>query len=177
MDKLDHEYEKACQVPSDINEHLPKLRQLAEEVDHVTEFGVRWVCSSWGLAAARPQKLICYDVAKHPQVDFFLGVCAAASVDVEFRLENTLQAEIEPTDMLLLDTLHTYDQVDAELERHADLVSKYLVFHDIVSFGLRGEDPHCQGILPAILGFMKRNPEWKVDYLTSENNGLLVLKR
>ena len=35
------EYANAVSTPSDINQHLETLRSLAEEVDHVTEMGVR----------------------------------------------------------------------------------------------------------------------------------------
>ena len=36
------DYNATCGIASDINEHSPTLKKYADEVDHVTEFGVRW---------------------------------------------------------------------------------------------------------------------------------------
>lgn len=38
-----------CARPSDINEHLPTLREYAQQVDSIVEMGVRGVVSTWAL--------------------------------------------------------------------------------------------------------------------------------
>jgi hypothetical protein len=49
-------------------------------------------------------------------------------VDWLFRHGSTLEADvIEETDMLFVDTLHTYGQVKGELERHGNQARKYIV--------------------------------------------------
>jgi hypothetical protein len=46
--------------------------------------------------------------------------------------------EIEPTDLLLIDTLHVYEQLQAELRRHAGQVRKYVVLPGTGTHGFQG---------------------------------------
>jgi hypothetical protein len=99
-------------------------------------------------------------------------------VDWLFRHGSTLEADvIEETDMLFVDTLHTYGQVKGELERHGNQARKYIVFHDTVSFGLVGEDYRKPGINLAIQEFMRDNPHWVLFEHYENNNGLTILAR
>jgi len=52
----------------------------------------------------------------------------------QYRQGNTRLINIEYTDFLLIDTLHTYEQLATELTRHRDKVQKYLAFHDTTGF-------------------------------------------
>ena len=40
-------FEYLCNTKSDINEHLPALRDLASKCDTVIEMGVRYCVSTW----------------------------------------------------------------------------------------------------------------------------------
>ena len=40
---------------SDINEHIPALINYAQQCDHITEMGVRWIVSTWAFMAASPK--------------------------------------------------------------------------------------------------------------------------
>ena len=160
-------------MPSDINEHLPTLRKYVLECTHVTEFGVRNAVSTVALAAGFPKRMVSYDIRPIPQS---IERIIIGEVDFTFRLADVLQIEIDSTDLLFIDTLHTYDQLSAELVKHADKVSKYLVFHDTETFGIIGEKRQ-RGIMPAIEEFLWLNPHWKVDATYHNNNGLMVLKR
>ncbi len=80
--------------------------------------------------------------------------------------------------MLLIDDLHECEHLKRELKRHADKVSKYLVFHDTWSHGVNSRDiPGADGILPAIYDFLANNTDWRKVYDVTFNNGLIVLKR
>jgi len=59
---LDHAFEERCRRPSDINEHLVTLRDLAANCAHVTEFGVRKGVSTFALLHGQPNRLISYDI-------------------------------------------------------------------------------------------------------------------
>ena len=59
---LNEIYEKMCEKPSDINEHLPTLKKYASECDHITEMGVRTVVSTYALMMGKPKKLISIDI-------------------------------------------------------------------------------------------------------------------
>lgn len=171
---------------SDINEHLPMLRELASECEHVTEFGMRTCQSTTALLAAQPETLISWDInpfviASVNCVNLMLN---AGRTKFEPRIGDTLKiSPIELTDMLFIDSLHTSKQLWAELQRHADPVErrirKYLVFHDTATFGMKGEDGTEPGLRGVIRHFQKNHafPLWELLHDLSNNNGLIVLRR
>ena len=60
---------------------------------------------------------------------------------------DTRAVEIDPTDVLFIDTRHDYDQLAAELARHAEEVRRAIALHDTTAFGDRGETPGARGAL------------------------------
>jgi hypothetical protein len=48
-------YKELCDIPGDINEHLPTLFQLASECNTIVEFGVRAAESDYAICAGMPQ--------------------------------------------------------------------------------------------------------------------------
>lgn len=170
-------YQDAIKNSPDIGEHIPTLRELASKVNHITEFGVRTGYSTAGLLAGlagRPGTVMrSYDINPSPDVDRLRGV---AGCDFAFQNSDVLTVDIDLTDLLFIDTLHTGIQCAKELGRHYAKVRRFLVFHDTVTFGEAGE---CggQGLLFAIRGFLMRHPEWKVIRHDTNNNGLTVLSR
>lgn len=194
-------YFNLCQTTSDINEHLPILRNLSAKYDNVVEFGVRWIVSTYALLAGRPSKLTSVDVihpaAQGADIKIVENLAKDNFVDFNFIQESTLNANLfDECDMLFIDTLHHYKQLKTELYIHAHKVKKCIVFHDIISFGHGNEGDYLkikstnvvtqayieslkdeQGIRLAVVEFMKEHPEWYVEDLFSNNNGLLILKR
>lgn len=166
-------YERAWKTPHDINEHCPTLRELASHCKHVTEFGMRHGISTVALLVGVQEKLVSYDIVKYGEVD---ALTALSEGKFEFRQGSSLTVDIDETDMLFIDTVHTEKQVAAELARHAGKVKRYLVFHDTVIYGDRGEDGG-PGLLPAIRAFLSENSEWTVIRHDRNNNGLMILSR
>ena len=179
MIALDNIFERVCQdTRSDINEHLPTLLKYGKSVDHITEFGVRGGCSTLAWWHAAPESLRCYDIAPCEVHDFLmLHVPNSDKFDYKFFRANVLEIEIEETDLLFIDTYHTYDQLSKELELHGNKSRQYLIFHDTVTFGDRGEDGNRPGIMVAVHDFVLENPHWSFEKVFTNNNGLLVLKR
>ncbi len=70
---------------------------------------------------------------------------------------------------------------------HAHKVRKYIGFHDIFTFGFRDEADYDKlhlgnygegpGLWAALNPFLNAHHEWKIDFKTDENNGLLILRR
>jgi hypothetical protein len=171
---LDQWYEQAAKTPGDINEHVPTLRELASKCDHVTEFGVRRGVSTVALLAGQPKRLISYDLnatAEAAALKQKQGGC-----EFEFRIGDSQTVPIEETDMLFIDTKHTAGHLAAELGNAAAKVKKWIVLHDTVIFGERGEDGGA-GLLPAVRQFLQTNREWTVIRHDLNNNGLMVLSR
>lgn len=163
-------YETTLEQRSDISEHMPLLRLLASRCKHVTEFGMRWARgSTLAFLAGQPETFISWDLdPKNVTAPQVADLCQLAGrTSFQPRTGDTLKITIEPTELLFIDTLHTGKQLLTELERHCDpkerRVSKYLVFHDTVTFGLVGEDGK-PGLRTAIRQFQSYYafPLWKL---------------
>ncbi|HEY4260896.1 MAG TPA: class I SAM-dependent methyltransferase [Schlesneria sp.] len=165
-------YAKSVRRPSDIWEHLPYLRQLGSQVKTITEFGTRHGISTIAFLASKPEWLCCYDIHLTPEA---LGIGASSS-RVTMHQANVLEIDIDPVDLLFIDTWHTYEQLRQEFRRHAPKARKFIVLHDTTSFGTRGEDGG-QGLWPAVEEFLKDHPEWAIERKVEFNNGLTTLRR
>lgn len=195
---IKQKYENACAQRSDINEHLPTLLKYAKQVKHITEMGVRDVVSTWAFLMANPHNLKCIDIVKSPNINEMLLISNQEKLTVEFIEGDTTKIEIEETDLLFIDTLHTYTQLKKELELHAGKVKRFIIFHDVVTYGHKPEPSHFQthagvvaqhekvlanykkddkGLLPAIQEFLTLNPQWEIVEHCLNNNGLMVIER
>lgn len=180
MNTIEQRYIEKCNTISDINEHLPVLNEYAKKCETIAEFGVRDVCSSFAFAHAKPKKLICVDMQTNVYVREFTEMCENENIEMRFDHANTLSYELEPVDLLFIDTLHTYSQLSEELKLHHSKVKKYLIFHDTISYGNRNEHntpDEKQGLVPAIKEFLQEHPEWKEVCTYTNNNGLTILER
>ena len=179
-------------TPSDINEHFPAILEYGSKCDTITEMGVRWVVSTWAWLACAPKKLRCYDLydPSHwgSNIQDVYDTAEAYGFDFKFEIADALKVEIEETDLLFIDTWHTYDQLKAELKLHADKVKKYICFHDTTSYGNVDENPGHEnswegqtsgrGIWPAIEEFLEENKEkWVLEKRYMHNNGFTIIKR
>ena len=189
---LNERYNQLANTPSDINEHLPTLKQYAEQCSHVTEMGVRWIVSTYAFLAAQPKKLVSIDM-QHPSTwgaDLNEVEYHAQSVNCNYKfwLTNNLDIKIEKTDLLFIDTWHSYKQLKAELELHSPQVKKYIILHDTVLYGNQDElnsydafgwvnEHDKKGLLPALEEFLESNPKWKIHEVFTNNNGLTILKK
>ena len=192
MEKIEQNFKIHTETPSDINEHLPTIYEYAKKCDHVTEMGVRWVSSSWALLRANPKKIVSYDILKDPNVQQLVDASAEYGINFHFIEQDVLKADIEQTDMLFIDTWHTYKQLFAELNLHAGKVRKYILFHDTVSFALVDEGTYdClsdialamksekQGLVAAINDFLltEEGQKWEIERVYANNNGLTIMRR
>ena len=102
--RLEQLYEYLCQSPCDINEHLPVLRDLASQVDTVTEFGTRHGVSTVALLTGQPKELTCYDI--DPKWDDWNEILKLrGNTSLSFNVQNTLKVEIKPTDFLFIELM------------------------------------------------------------------------
>ena len=132
-------YRTNVQQQTDIRHHLPLLRSLGEGL--VVECGVRSGQSTSALLAGVEQfggMLVRIDTVDsshlfrdHPRWSFLQGDSTSSETVAVLRTE--LQ---QPINTLLLDTLHTYEHVTAELELwHPEVApGGHIVVHDTESF-------------------------------------------
>lgn len=180
-------FELAISTPSDINEHINTLYNLAKECNHITEMGVRNVVSTWAFMLRNPETLIGIDLYNN------MSVSNAELIypKWQFKRADTTKITIDETDLLFIDTLHIYSQLKKELILHANKVKKYIVLHDTTTYGFIDEPTSWQtpeimenykldekkGLQPAIIEFLNDNPEWILYKEYTNNNGLTILKR
>lgn len=188
--KLIECYYKACYKPSDMFEHMPNLRMYADQCDSVVEMGVRGIVSTYAFLMSKCKKLTSIDIVDPSShggnIQEVSDMAASAGIDFKFIQGDTLKLEIEPTDLLFIDTLHAYHQLIQELNLHASKAKKYIILHDTVTFGQYGhtvEEPgmlftNVKGLSYAIQEFMEAHrDEWAYDRIYYNCNGLTVLKR
>lgn len=183
----------------DIGEHMPHLRRLAQECPHVTEIGIGPVVSSWailqGLAEnpASNRTYVGIDIAPPPK-DYELARKLAEEKGIEFifRQGNDLYLDIEPTDFLFIDSMHTYCHLTYELETFSSKVRKYIAMHDTSEpwgnrndaeyVGNYSEYPsYCnrkkRGLWPAVEDFLRAHPEWVLQERHLNCHGFTILRR
>lgn len=192
MIDLNQKINQLYQTPSDINEHIPTILKYGQECNHITEMGVRWVVSTWAWLACAPKKLISYDLynPSHWGADItpVIDTAKTYGLDFEFRERDILKIEIDETDLLFIDTWHSYDQLKEELKLHSSKVRKYICFHDTTSFEFKDEPLHHEnswgketsgkGIWPAIEEFLEENSKtWKLKERFMNNNGFTIIER
>lgn len=169
--------------------HLERIRHLATGLPHACEFGVKHGASSAALlmGAARVTSYDIEATASARRLEQLAPWWA-------YHIADSRTIRLPECELLLIDSLHTFDQVHTELQLHADRVRRYLVFHDTITFGSIGADgesgswswtpvvgasvplPHL-GIRHAIDLLMIRDRAWMIHAAYPDSHGLLVLER
>ena len=171
-------------TPSDINEHLQMLMDLAKGHD-VIEFGARGGVSTAALLYSA-KSFTSYDIEPR-QLDHLL------KLGLNFIQADDLEIPQVECDVLFIDTHHSYQQLWEELKRHAEGVKKYIVMHDTVTFGYHDQDlpegktsqlplteTKKHGLVAAIHDFLHNTIDgesWKIEKIYENNNGLTVIRR
>lgn len=199
--ELQKMYELRHNQPSDINEHLPVLRDLATDCKSVVEIGLRDLVSTWavlhGLSAnsdAASRTYVGIDIETPPSNQLALAERLSIENGISFKFVkgNDMIVDIEPADMLFIDSLHTYCHLTYELEKFSQKINKYIALHDTSEpWGNRDDSAYHgdyseypatiartkRGLWPAVVDFLSRHPEWSLQERHLNNHGLTVLKR
>ena len=193
-------YEFHVSRPSDIQDHIPMLRDLARDCSSVVEIGIRSMVSTWGILQGLAES--------SGELKFYLGVdllvppedslnlakrlSKAHEIDYVFLQANDLEICIPPVDMLFIDSLHTYCHLTYELESFAPMVQKYIALHDTSDpWGNRDEvyykgdyseypahyNRTKKGLWPAVEDFLLKHPEWELLDRHFNCHGFTILQR
>ncbi len=199
-EELSRQYMLHCSQISDINEHIPTLRQLAKECSSVVEIGVRDIVSTWGIIVGLAESSVLnptylgIDLRYPPLNNLFLvdELAQLNGVSFNFWEASDFDIDIETTDMLFIDSLHTYRHLTYELEKFSPKVKKYIALHDTSApWGDQDEPyygndipeypPHIdrtkRGLWPAVVDFLKSHPEWILKQRYLNNHGFTILER
>jgi len=197
-------YKKESKEKSDINEHLPILRELSRSCASICEIGVRRCVSSWaflqGLAESKAskKKLLCIDINPADISDLERwGGNLIPPVRTKLVVADSRKIVLpHEFDLLFIDTLHVYGQLKAELWAHEKRIRRFIVLHDTEIDGDQGEvlrmgwdarkmaqdtgmkeEELLQGLGRAIQEFLSTFPDWVQQSHFANNNGLTVLAR
>lgn len=193
MFEINKKYEEKFNTKSDINEHLPVLKQYGDECNTIVEMGVRSIVSTWAFLSSNPRTLISLDIENPSNfggnIDEVYSLANNAGINFKFVESSSLTYDMPLTDLLFIDTWHDYLQLKKELYRHHKNTKKYIILHDTNTFGYVDESEYEQynqqrnetnlpkGLCPAIDEFLSENREWVLWERRPNNNGLTVLKR
>jgi len=197
--KLEELYQKllTSKHRSEMRGHLVVLRALACNCDHVTEFGVKTGQSTLAFLCAQPDYLVSVDLMLYSQIVDLMAYTGRTSFC--FKREDSRKVQIHDTDLLFIDSTHLGEHLKQELDRHAERVRKFLVFHDTVSAGKKGfwyrderyvhtygngvsvgdkgRKRRGQGLMPTIEEFLESNDDWYMIKHYEHSKGLMVLGR
>ncbi|GIW60111.1 MAG: hypothetical protein KatS3mg087_1177 [Patescibacteria group bacterium] len=192
LDTIEDLFKHCKSVERDLNRHMDTIREIASKCNHVTEFGSRRE-SLVAIVAAKPKKVVSFNT-EHDEITAPNGVLHSllAKENTEEVLATgtdkgittlvhtigtiSTETEIEDTDMLFIDfSPHNYSTVKAVLDKFADKVKKFIVLHDTVLFGERGEGG--DGINQALRELLSADKTWKVYKFDPNQYGLTVLTR
>lgn len=158
----------------DLDKHMPKLRELASNCEHITEIATRRE-GSVAFAATNPKKLVSYNMEAADGVFTVLRTLMGDALVLESKKSTEVES-IEETDLLFIDSIHTWKVLQRELELFAPKVRKYIVLHDTKGNGEKGEDGK-EGLFYALRPWLESHGEWFPVYHTDMQYGLTVLSK
>src|SRR3990167_1932916 len=168
---IEEKYQQLCETPSDINEHLPTLKKYALLCDTIVELGVRGMVSTWALLAGFPLQMASIDIVDPKEhgadIQEAKNIAKNEGILWDFLKMSSLDFKFRRTDLLFIDTIHSYEQLIQELKLHSPHTTKYIIMHD-TNF------PEMQ---KAINEFLTNNNDWKVKEVLTNMTGLTVLQR
>lgn len=196
---LKQQYEEQCRTSSDIVDHIPLLHDLASQCTSVVEIGLRFMNSSWGLlqglaeSDVEERHYVGIDIERPPEKTLQQAQELATHNGISFQFvqADDLQIDIEPTDMLFIDSLHIYCHLFYELEKFSPHVRQYIAMHDTDEpwgfmdepyYGDRSEYPPAidrnkRGLWQAVIDFLAVHPEWTLHDHRTNCHGFTVLRR
>jgi cephalosporin hydroxylase len=197
MTRLDVLYKANLERESDMKVHVPTLAALAKD-KAILELGVRYGVSTAAFLYGRPRYMVSVDMNPFIYEESYIRIAMAEGIDWRFLQQDSRVPVPGYFDLVFIDTTHQYSHIKAELAVHTSPSVKYLVMHDTVCFGERGDvgwpgavGTEPTGQMPAIREFLAERPEWMIqahyDYpvtpgMTPEDHyrlgcGLMVLSR
>ena len=153
----------------DMYKRIDYIQQTFAGVETITEFGPFQGCSTAAWLSLRPKKFVTVDQGASLDIDLYKKAAEEIGVDFEFKIGNDIEIDIDPCDLLFIDTMHTQEHTYQELKRHANKVKKFLVFHDV--------NPKRFTTLAGIEQWRQENAGWQTHYVDYDDCGFMVLEK
>jgi cephalosporin hydroxylase len=132
----------------------------------------------------KPSKFVTCDIEYNKNIDIAKKMADKEGLDFEYIIGDDLEIDLPETDLMFIDTQHTYTQLKKELFQLHHLSKKYIIMHDTVSFERHGlAESGCEffetkGLKDAIEEFLESHgDEWEIHEHHTYCNGLTIMKR
>ena len=132
--------------------------------------------SAIALLAGKPRQIFLHNTERSYMIDRAYDLVKTDKT-LEFHRDHhdsTNLHSIQDTDLLFIDSKHTFNRLLEELTKFAPNCKRYIVMHDTQLYGEHGEDGGA-GLLAALVVFIKNNPEWSVIRHVNNQYGLTTL--
>jgi len=159
----------------DLDEHLYYLKDLADKVEHVTAFEKRRE-SSVAFATSGAKTYVSYQKENDPLLQQ-LKQLSPLDYQLHMGVDSLSLGQIEETDLLFIDSVHSGPRVKAELDRHGPRVRRFIVFRGTESFGAQAEGTNEPGLFSGIEAWMGDHPEWFLADLRRNQYGMLTISK
>jgi hypothetical protein len=202
MELIQKKYNDLKHTKSDINEHLATLYLYAKECQTILELGVRGCVSSYAFALGllrndKQTKHLMMNDLTECDIKQLLHYAKKTDLNIKYKWINDLELEVKHNyDLVFIDTYHIYGQLKRELNKFAPYTNKWIILHDTEVDKIHGEclrngwnpeqmayitgipvEEHKEGLKKAIDEFLLNNPEWKIQIVYNNNNGLTILEK
>lgn len=179
---VESKFAQVAAEPTDMVEHMAVIRDYSSMCRTVVELGVYDCTSTWALLAGFPERLTSVDVARRAEVDEVERLAPEAGVAFKFVLASSTEIALDETDLLFIDSLHTYEHLKEELRLHASKVRRFIILHDTTTFAhhdetWNGKEYVGRGLWPAVEEFLTANQDWTLKERRTNCHGLTVLAR
>lgn len=160
-------------VPEYIS-YLMHIRDYMKTCNSYRELGTNQGASASAALLESPKLIQLIDISFdrfNISKPYFEKYCLEKGTRFEMIEANSLTVKevLEVTDFLLIDSVHKYKHVLAELELYAPFTEKYIMIHDTVGFPEVGK---------AVSEFVHNTQEWDISYhYDHEKAGYTVLER
>lgn len=166
----------ATNTKRDLNEHMPKLSELAKNARVIVEFTERRESTLAFLAGNDEAKLISFQTENEP----LLGRARQLPRTGEWTtspLRSPSVDSIPECDLLFLDNGHTEELILEELRKFAKS-AKRIAIHDTVAYGATGEGhKEGHGIVAGIRRYLEEDKDLFLYGHTNVQHGLTLLSR
>jgi len=154
----------------DSPDRFDTYQRYSSQVESIVEFGVYTGLSTCAWLSGQPKRLRSYDITdvNLTVLDELKHNAQLNSTDFEFVIANSLEIDIDPCDLLFIDTVHKREHCLAELDRHAKKAQRYIMLHDPSDW---------PGVFEAVIVFLHHNREWHIIEHCNRDSGLVVLER
>lgn len=195
-------FQHVCQKEAGICQYTQKVAKLAQQFSSVAELGVYELDSGFGILhglSKNPSPSRSYlgiDTSPAPQLLLELAIkwSKDAGIDFRFLQANDLDIQLDPVDLLCIDSNHTYRHLTYELETFSPIVRSVIVIHDTSppwGYADQNEKNHPlmnsrypahidrkkRGLWAAVVDFLKKHSEWNLIERRFENSGITVIRR